>query len=116
MDRLPASRTRLHLESRQTLIAAADAGTWLQVRSGVLLAQAPATWLGDTWIAPAHRLGAGAGLMIDEAGWWQFVADHGPVELDCRRTGPPGTLERLGAALAGLLRRLRAAARRPEPS
>lgn len=116
MERLPASSTRLHLEPQQTLIAAADAGTWLQVRSGVLLAQAPARWLGDTWIAPAHRLRAGAGLMIDEAGWWRFVADHGPVELDCRRGASPGALERFGAALAALRQRLRAATRRLRPS
>lgn len=116
MHRLPTSGARLHLDSHETLLAAARAGTWLQVRSGVLIAQPPPRWLGECMVAPTHRLGAGAGLLIDEDGWWRFVADHGPVDLQCVRAVPPAGAGLGGRIVARVLAWLRSLDRRLRPS
>lgn len=116
MHRLPASSARLHLDSHETMLAAARAGTWLQVRSGVLIAQPPPRWLGDCMVAPTHRLGAGAGMLIDEDGWWRFVADHGPVDLHCVRAVEAPRAGLVGQAVARLFSRLREITRRLRPS
>lgn len=114
MHHLPPSSSHLRLESHETLLAAARTGTWLQVRSGVLLVQPPPRWLGECMVAPAHRLGPGAGLLVGEDGWWRFVADHGPVELHCvRAVDRPASrwvvrgLARARTALREITRRLR---------
>lgn len=107
---LPPSTSLLKLEAHQTLLAAARAGTWLQVKRGVVVVQPPPRWLGDCMAAPARRLAPGAGIAVDEDGWWRFVAEAGPAELDCIcAVEAPSTpwLERILAALRVVTRRLR---------
>lgn len=110
MHRLPPSGAQLRLEAHETLLASARAGTWLQVDRGVLIVQPPMRWLGERMVAPVHRLVAGAGLLLDEDGWWRFVVDTGPMEMRCVRPVDPPThrwLHRCAAALRDLTRRLR---------
>lgn len=116
MDRLPSSRAQIHLEAQQTLLAAARTGTWVQVRTGVLIVQPPPRWLGECMVAPTHRLAAGAGLLIDEDGWWRFMADRGPVELQCMRAVGPALPAWLARAAGRGLQALREITRRLRPS
>lgn len=116
MHRLPPAGAQLRLEAHETLLATARAGTWLQVRSGVLIVQPPMRWLGECMVAPVHRLGAGAELLLDEDGWWRFAVDTGPVELQCVRPVGPAGPRWLGRWLQRCLDALRETTRRTRPS
>jgi hypothetical protein len=99
---LPPSSCELRLEAGQTLLGTARAGTWLQVRRGVVVVQPAPRWLGDCMVAPAHRLVAGAGIALDEDGWWRLAVDAGPAVLQCLQPVDPPTRSWLARGIAAL--------------
>lgn len=71
----------LRLQRGQTVHAAFDAGTVLQVAAGAVVLREPMRWLAGTVVTPAVRLDEGQSHALVEGGGCMLEAVDGEVEL-----------------------------------
>lgn len=95
--------TRTALREGESLYTCVRAGAQIVVSQGEVVLTEPATWAGETMVAPRTRLVEGSAHCIGQAGWIDITA-HAPTEV--LQWSTPSSWEVATDALRGRAARL----------